>query len=256
MIRHKLNLKPVNAKLKPLMIKLVIFSIIFLGACFIIISYLGQILKKSDYFKIKDILVKEADPLDLSYLKGRNIFTINLEEESGYISEFYPSYKKIRLTRLLPNRLFVDFIRRRPLGIIKLYRYFYVDEDALLFDLPAKSEEPELPLIVGLERKIFGPKSGKIYNIRELNLALNIIKEMKRNKACSDYKIKKIDVTNPASASFFIPDALEIKLGEDNLKDKVNILGSLLLQVKNELSKIKYIDLRFKEPVIKFKDAQ
>jgi hypothetical protein len=51
-------------------------------------------------------------------------------------------------------------------------------------------------------------------------------------------------------------DNLEIKLGPENVKEQFNILGNLLLNSKNELSNTRYIDLRFKEPVIKLKDVK
>ena len=237
-----------------LLFNLILIVIIFLGLIFITGSSL-RTLKTLDYFKLKDIIVKETASGDLSYLKGRNIFSINLKEESRYAAQLYPDYKKVRLIRILPNRLFVDFIRRRPLAYIKLYRYFCVDEDAVLFDM-SESEKEDLPVILGLDTKIFGPKTGQKYNIKELATSLDIIKEVQKNKILKDYKIKKIDVVSLSNTSFFTASGLEIKLGQDNIKDKINILSGLLPQVKNDLGNIKYIDLRFKEPLIKLNDAK
>lgn len=237
-----------------LLFNLILIVIIFLGLIFITGSSL-RTLKTLDYFKIKDIVIKETASVDLSYLKGRNILSVNLKEESRYASQLYPDYKKVRLMRILPNRLFVDFIRRRPLAYIKLYRYFCVDEDAVLFDIPDSGKE-DLPVISGLDTKIFGPKVGQKYNIKELETSLEIIKEVQKNKLLKDYKIKKIDVASLSNTSFFTASGLEVKLGQDNIKDKINILSGLLLQVKNDLGNIKYIDLRFKEPVIKLNDVK
>jgi len=258
-------------KIPHLPIKLVIVIAIISFAIFFI-GYLGKVLKNLDYFKIKDIMDSKGHALsEFSYLKGRNIFNIDLRNEAQYLSELYPNYKEIRLIRLLPNRLIIDFIRREPVAYIKLYRYFYVDNDSVLFDMVGELEEPDLPVISGLDTKIFGPKSGKKYNIIELTLALNIIKELKRNKILKDYKIKRIDVVNLSSTSFFMfaPPKLsnyprgqltrgfqdiEIKIGQDDIKGKIGTLSDLFIQVKNDWSNIKYIDLRFKEPVIKLKD--
>jgi cell division septal protein FtsQ len=46
---------------------------------------------------------------------------------------------------------------------------------------------------------------------------------------------------------------LEVRIGQDNTKARIELLEDLLNQTKNELNKIKYIDLRFKDPAIKFK---
>ena len=245
MKKYKLKLP-----IKPIIVIIVSFLLIYF-----ITWNLGRILKNSNYFKIKDIVTNgEKEELEFSYLKGRNVFNLDLKKESEYVSELYPTYKRIRLIRVLPNRLYVDFLKRIPLGIIKLYRYFRVDEDSVLFDASEIQEESNLPLILGLEKKIFGPKLGKKYNIRELVLAIDIIKEAKINKAFKDYKIKRIDVANSADASFFVSDVLKVKIGQGNIKDKLNILSGLLIQEKDELGNIEYIDLRFREPVIKFNE--
>jgi hypothetical protein len=144
---------------------------------------------------------------------------------------------------------------RSPLAFVKLYRYFYVDENCVLFDRRTGQEVPDLPVITGLETKIFGAKSGKKYNVKELGLALDIIKELNNNKALRDYKIKVIDVSNPMNSSVFLEGGLEIKIGQEDLGKRINLLSTLLTNMKNDLKQIKYIDLRFKDPVIKFKNV-
>ncbi|MBI4972389.1 MAG: hypothetical protein HZA27_01055 [Candidatus Omnitrophica bacterium] len=267
MKRQRFNFKKRTRipKLSPKLIPILI--VIFLIICFVV--GLGYILRQLDFFKIKEVILKKDVRADLSYLKGQNIFTLDLSKESRYILQSYPTYKKIRLVRILPDRLFVDFVKRVALAQVKLYRYFCVDEDAVLFD---GELQEELPLIVGLETKIFGPKLGRKYNVKELELALNIIKEIRRNRILKKCSIKKIDVTTTSNAAFFLPlpakaqgqvkvkkvaspAAIEIKIGEDRLRDKVNFLSTLLVQVRKDLANIKYIDLRFKEPVIKFNDV-
>ncbi len=271
MRKHKFNLPPVvYVKLRNLAVELIIISIIIFFSGRFIIKQVRNALEDSDYFKIKDIIVsKPEEGLDFSYLVGRNIFNLDLEKESRYISELYPDYKKVRLVRILPNRLFVGFTERKPKALVKLYRYFFTDSDLVLFNVPVNLEETDLPVIVGLETKIFGAKSGKRYNIKELAEALNIIKELKINNALKKYKIKRIDVASLANASFFLQlsdytkgqaittqEVLEVKMGQDDTSDKIRILGDLFNQLKNDLSNIKYIDLRFKEPVIKLREVK
>jgi len=243
---------------------LIVLLIIFLAKCFIV-GYIWKKSSASDYFRIKEIIVKDADASDLSYLKGKNIFVLDLKKESEYILESYPGYNKINLVRILPNRLFVDFIKRNPVALVKLYKYFALDEDGVLFNALAQPEESGLPVILGLETKIFGPKPGRSYNIREIIFALDTIKEIKRSKALKDYRIKKLDMATRANAAVFISlpgqkgaqeCLLEVRLGADNIENKIAILGGIFAQGKFDLYKIKYIDLRFKGPVVKNKDAK
>lgn len=257
-------------KMRSPLARLIGITIIIFLALFLVISYSWRVFSASGYFTIKDIISREANIADLSYLIGRNIFSIDLRRESEHISEFFPDYSKIKLFRVLPNRIFVDFIKRKPVAFVKLYRYFVLDKEGVLFYGSYQPPELELPVIVGLETKIFGPQAGKKYSVKELLLALDIIREVKRNRALKNYKIKKIDVLNPANAVIFIsllqkvPDNsggqalagfenLEVRIGQDNIKDRIVILAGLFTQAKKDLVNIKYIDLRFKDPVIKLK---
>jgi len=254
-------------------VKLIIATLIIFLALSFIIGYIWKVSVSADYFTIKDIVTRGANRVDLSYLTGKNIFSVDLKQEAGYILESFSDYSNIKVVRVLPDRLFIDFIKRKPVAFVKLYRYFALDKEGVLFYGPQDPQELELPVISGLETKIFGPKPGKKYNIKEIELALNIIREVKRNGAFKKYKITKIDIANPANTSIFIsltpkaPDYsrggavaafenLEVKIGQDNIKEKIIILAGLIGQEKSDLNNIKYIDLRFKEPVIKLKDAK
>lgn len=249
-------------------------SIIVVLVCLFIIGSLWKGLKNTEYFKIKDIIAVGV-AADLSYLKGRNIFEIDLNKEAEYLLRVYPGYKDVRLIRILPNCLFVRCLKRQPLAYVKLYRYFYVDSNSVIFNADNQVIDADLPVILGLETKIFAPKDGRSYkDVKELRLALDIIKSLSLNKGDGDYKIKKIDASNLVNASFylcFLPRPaglskdsnikdndflLEVRTGQDHLGDKINILSSLLSQMNNERFNIKYIDLRFKEPVIKFRDLE
>lgn len=244
-----------------------VFIILFVAS----IIYLKDSLRSLDYFRVKDVVVDSEGRGDFSYLEGRNIFDIDITGEADYISQAYPGYKRIKLIRVLPNRIFIDFIKRKPLAILKLYRLFSIDDELVLFETGNEAGMTELPLIIGLETKIFGPKAGTRYNIKELNVAMEILKSIQTNRTLKDYGIKKIEVHNanyftcfigvpwafygnsqkqPAQGSY----VLQIKFNREAIQDKIDILAGLCSQIKNDLSRVSYIDLRFKEPVIKFND--
>lgn len=259
--------------MKKTRIKLPVKLILSVTAIFIALAvvsaYFTAALRNLDYFKVKDIAsnMPEGTP-DFSYLAGRNIFNIDLKRESRYISGLYPVYKNIRLFRILPDRLSAVFTQRNPVACVKLYRYFLLDDERVLFDLPQGEGAGDLPVIIGLERKIPGPKSGKQYNIRELVVVLNIIKEARSDNSLKGYRIARIDAAKLADITCFLrlqdssaaqginsAALLEVKMSQDDIGGKVRVLSGLLSQLKEDISRIKYIDLRFKEPVVKFKDA-
>lgn len=267
--------RKVNFPVKPL-----ILSLIILLALFLVLGYIWRTLTTADYFKVKDIVTKEVLSTDLSYLKGKNIFGLNLPKESMNIIRNCPDCSRVRLARILPNRIYVEFIRRKPLAFIKLYRYFAVDENGVIFYSSMQPDESslptgqaDLPVILGLETKIFGLKPGIRCETRELATALLILKEAARNRLLKDYKIQKVDITSIDNITLKIPltqqpgayadwkapkknEFLEIKISQANIRDKIVIMAGLINQERHNLEDIKYIDLRFKEPVIKFKDVK
>lgn len=137
MKKHRLNLA----------IKCIAVTVIILIVLYFIIGYIERFLETSDYFKVKDIKTRPANMPEISYLKGKNTFSVNLKNEAGYILESFPDCSKIKLARVLPSRIFVDFIKRKPLALVKLYRYFTLDEDGVLFYAPGQPETLESPII-------------------------------------------------------------------------------------------------------------
>ena len=236
-------------------------------------AFLWHTLVNLDYFRIREIAASEPNIIDLSFLKGRNIFSVDLDSQAQRLTESYPIYKKIRLIRVLPDRLFVDFIKRKPVAYIKLYKYFSVDEDGVLFEIPGGIQPQELPILLGLETKILGPKAGKKFNVKELQLALQMIRQVRSDRMLKYWRMTRVSMSNPQEASIFMalpvkrpgiflnaasaspePDPIEVKLGDEDTAGKIRILTSLLIHLKNDWVNIKYIDLRFNEPAVKFKE--
>lgn len=248
---------------------IIIVAIISLAISFVI-GYIWKVLTTSEFFSVKQVIVRNSE-ISFDYLKGRNIFSLDLNGQSRKVSLGYPNCRVVRLTRVFPNCIFVDFLKRRPLALVKFYKNFVIDDQGILFYPNLTPEEAELPVIYGLETKIFAPKPGTKYKRAELDLALAILKEFVAHKAFAGFTLKRIDVAGLQSAGFFmllpkqvadytkpVPVAqwmgFEVRIGENNIREKMLILGGLITQARKEWPDIKYIDLRFKEPIIKLND--
>lgn len=254
-----------------LSIKIILILAIILLAIFFIIGYILKALAASDFFVVKQVAVRNSGTA-FDYLKGKDIFSLDLRFESQKALVNCPDCRKVRFVRMLPNCIFVDFVKRLPVALVKFYKNFAIDEQGTIFYSSLAIEESGLPVIYGLETKIFGPKPGTKYNLAEINLALNIIKEFKANKAFQGFTLKRIDVASAQSAGFFLllpkqavdyaranPRAewsgFQVLIGENNIREKMMVLGGLIMQAAGDWADIKYIDLRFKEPVIKLNNV-
>jgi len=274
MRRSKINLGPKTKKKRGIPLKFIVIPVAILLAITFIAAYTWNALKNWDYFKTQDVVCKGVEGIDLSYLKGKNILAINLKKESAYIQGFHPDYQAVKLARVFPNRIFVYFVKRQPAALIKLYKYFILDKNGFLYNAPDDIRSLELPLVTGLENKISSPSAGRRYNIKETALTLNILREFEKFRAFKNYRIKKIDVRQAADASLVLvfpaeaadyskgakdgvaAEGLEIKLGGGNIRQKFAILAGILARGKLDLLNIKYIDLRFDKPVVKYGNAK
>ena len=252
-------------------IKIILFLVIILLAIALLIGYIWKVLTTSDFFTVKQVVVRNS-AVSFDYLKGKNIFRLNLRNESWRALLSCPDCRKVRFARIFPNCVFVDFLKRQPVALVKFYKNFAIDEQGIFFYPSGSIEEIRLPVIYGLETKIFGPKPGIRYNRPEINLALSIIKEFKAQRVFRSFVLKRIDLADRESAGFFVllpkqiadfskanPRAewlgFEVRIGENNIKEKMMILGGLVIQASKEWANIKYIDLSFKEPVIKLNNV-
>jgi len=216
--------------------------------------------------------VRNSDE-SFDYLKGRNIFKLKLDSEAASALSHCPACRNVRFLKVLPDCIVVDFVKRQPVAMAKFYKNYAIDREGVLFNPAGSAEEADLPVIYGLETKIFGPKPGVRYKRPEVGLALDIIGEFNAGRALKNFSLKKVDVANAESAKIFMlmprQDAdytssvprmewtgFEVRVGEGGIKQKMMILGGLLMHSEKELANIEYIDLRFNEPVIQFKDKR
>lgn len=234
-------------------VKSIIIILLSFAALYLSLRSLSGLLWSSEYFNIRVIRTNNKN-IDLLFLLGKNIFSLNLNKEAQNILAMYPNYHKIRLIRRLPNALSVVVSERKALAYLRLYRYFAVDGEGVLFNLDNNPLNPNLPIIMGLQAKILGAQAGRSYShVKELLFCLDLIKEFTATRGLKRYTIKKIDAARPENLSFYMLENMEIKIGQADIERKIQLLNSILAHLGSEALKVKYIDLRFKEPVIKYK---
>lgn len=232
-------------------VELIILIMLIVIVSALTITSLLRFFQTLDYFRVKEIVSNEQNLLDLSHLKGENIFTIDLAKESRSLTDGLPNYRKIRMVRILPNRLFVELVRRKPVAVLKPSLHNYLDEEGVFF-YSADFTGLELPAVEGLDKN----------NLKDVASILAIINEAHKKLILKYYKLQDIDVSNPNSIEVSLlpkqadgpTNTLAVKLSRDNIKDKMNILAGILMQTMRKLRNIKYIDLRFYEPVIKLNE--
>ncbi|MCX7928014.1 MAG: cell division protein FtsQ/DivIB [Candidatus Omnitrophica bacterium] len=239
---------------------------------FVIISLmvrLSFLLIHTDDFKIKEILIRHDNIVTMAgeefdYLRGKNLFTLNLKKEASKIAQRYPSCQKVRLIKFYPDHLFIDLIKRKAVASIGDYPRVCVDENAYIFEMNQSNTCESLPIIYGIEQ--WQVPLDRQSKSMQLFHALRIIKMLSKQNKLNRFHLKSLNVTQLSSASFILEPiqmastseqtSFEVRIGEEFLEERISFLATLLAQMGDNLYNIEYIDLRFQEPVIKFRQRK
>lgn len=252
------------------------FGLIAAGFVFLIAVSAASVvfLGKLDLFNVRTVIVRGAGGDDSRAISGlfagTNIFTIDIFAVSRSLYRSHTECKKIRVMRFPPDSIVVDFLKRKPVARIASSGRL-VDENRFVFDAET-GVDPDLPVITGLGSRLNSKAvKGRRCEVPELILALNLLKAANANQYLRENPIREVNVAQANNASLFFlvspgpqqytngtvqTHVLEAKIGSHDIVGKISIMATLLAQVKNNLGSIKYIDLRFKEPLIKFKDME
>lgn len=239
------------------------------------LGYVWNCITSSEYFAVRDVFARNAAAETFAYLKGRNIFLLDAHTHAERIRQGCSDCSSVRVVKVLPDRLFVHLIKRTPVALVKLGRIFAVDGSGTIFIPPDNVLQGEVPLITGLEDKIRHPIPGGTYATADLQLALAMLREAGKVQALKNCRIRRVQALDALDASLllFVPGAvdgklspdekadeksglMEIKVGRDDVARKFTILESFFNQTKVEIADVKYIDVRFKDPVLRLRTAQ
>ncbi|MBU1044880.1 MAG: FtsQ-type POTRA domain-containing protein [Candidatus Omnitrophica bacterium] len=234
----------------------VIGIIVFMGIS------LNTFLFASDFFNLSEIEVVDKNSEKIDYPLARiddqaNIFRIDLEQIASNVEREHYDIQKAIVKRVLPNKLIIEVLRRRPIAQIQinenpqteeLKHFFSVNKEGYILADIGKDKRKSLPVIVGTELFANEIEVGRAYPKTNLLCALDFLEELNNSGFLDKYNVTILDVSQPRIMSFFI-DNLEVKIGNRNLKQKIENLSGILASKDINYSEGYYIDLRFKDIV-------
>jgi cell division septal protein FtsQ len=210
-----------------------------------------------EHFKIKNVVVNPTisfvQSAEIQALKGKNIFDVDLKRVQDRVRRQYPQVSQLKIVKKYPNEIYVDAKRRNIFAQIEIRNQIYVlDGDGIvLFDTPTRSDK--LPLIEGVNTRSLNVQLGYSLNGVDVRMALYIIRLFRRSPVLSSYPLTGINVDNLSKINLYLMDDYRILIDRDKIERKLQILELLLSQKKINFDEIKYVDLRFREPIIKKK---
>lgn len=233
------------------------FILLFIGFFFFVVGQqIFAWVRGSSYFRIKRIsctLPSKARALDkFLYLQGKSILDVDLESLQRQLRNSFPEAEQVRALKRFPDEIQIVFKDRPPYAIAAISgHYFTIDKQGFLI---ARGDAlgQALPLIVGLGAPARGVVLGQQAVSDNLKIALKIIGSFMQSRDLHSFSIVKINVENTSRISFYLSDQLEVLIDKDNIDQRIDTLGIILSKAKLDWERIRNIDLRFQEPIIKY----
>ena len=212
-----------------------------------------RLITTSEAFRITDVRMPAESHLrvPVSSVKGRNLWTVNLTALEADLKAQRPHLKRVRVIRLLPGTLQVEVVERVPVAQLFLGGWHPVDAGGHI--LPQANSAPleQLVLLKGIESPKQPLKVGQANANERLSRALQIVEQLHRSPLLAGHRLTTVDVANPAQLTFVIDEDVEIRCGDDTqLASHLRRLRAVLQQVAKHGLEVRYIDLRFPDPVI------
>lgn len=217
-----------------------------------------ETVKYSHLFEINEIVIDPSlafiKSSKLAALEGKNIFEADLKGLQRQLQIQYPELSHLRLSKRFPDQILVSAKKRLAFAqsVIK-GKDVTLDPDCVVLSV-TQPITPEYPLIVGVS-DLETPVPGVQMKSREAQAAVYLIRNFRTNKYLQTYKIQKVDVNNLSQIEFHLTDTLKIIVDQFDIEQKIQTLSLIISGAGLNLEEIDYIDLRFKEPLIRQKIA-
>ena len=233
-------------------IRLIVF--LFLGVILVwICRNTFDFLTNDPIFDVKDVQVEQSisfiDVGPLKGLKGQNIFTVDLVKIHRHIAHQYPQIAQLRIVRQLPDTIKVLAKKRDILLQVQAHnKYLVIDTEGVTMFYT--TERWAFPLARGIPLEKDKIILGAVASIKELNLVVDLFRQLKSHPHTSRLKVVEVAAGNLSKIELRVMPNIQIIIDQDNLAAKVEMLEVFLQNGKINWNQVKYMDVRFKEPII------
>ncbi len=245
-----------NKKPAPLGTKFLKFLILFLVFAFLVVALTRSTVrsfKDAKMFRIKAVVLAPSlqfiEPKQISYLEGKNIFSVDLKELHRRLQTQYPNVEDLKVYRRFPDKIYIVAKRRDPVAVFSSRgKDMVIDEQGYAIAFDAKGY-PDLPTINGvkLEQQ---PVLGKHLNSKEIEIALRIMRLMREQEDLKKFEIVSFQIESLSQIQMILDNKVRVIMDRDRVEAKLQQLALVLSQGNLDLNQINYIDLRFKQPIL------
>jgi cell division protein FtsQ len=231
---------------------------------FFAVASLLTILLTLPVWRINQVEVFGATMVSERYIKeraaiplGDNLFFLNLKKPTASLAQVW-QFADCKIKKRLPATIRIEVVERVPFAVVVISNEAHViDKEGFIlkiegnaaYDFVAILNTSNLPVVSGLSRtQLEGHKlNAEIAGAIGLSIS-----------RCAQFLAAprlQLDLSDLSAVCILIDDVLNVKIGSfENLKEKMDVLETILQDVRGRWNQIKYIDVRCpKNPVVNFK---
>lgn len=182
---------------------------------------------------------------------GRNIFFIPLAERRREL-ESIPWIEHATVMRLLPGRIRVDIVERKPVAFTRRGQQIgLVDANGVLLDMPPAAmaaHHYSFPVLTGID-----PGDSADARRGRMALYMRLMGELDANNQHYSEQISEIDLTDPEDARVLMPEQgadILAHFGEDHFLERYQRYKSHIAEWRQQYPRLASVDLRYQKQVV------
>lgn len=187
--------------------------------------------------------------------RGRSVMRIPLAERRAQI-EALPWVARATVRRVLPNRIQVDIVERKPVAFLRDgANLFLVDRHGKILNRPLQANF-QFPVVTGITAGM--PRDERA---RRMQLMVDFMNQIRQVRADAADSVSEINLSHaddlqatlaglPGTGRAAVPDAVLVHFGNGGFQDKFQVLLNNIGQWEAAAGRVASVDLRFEREVV------
>jgi len=209
----------------------------------------------SSLFTVRSIMIADnIQPLELpelTKLKGHNLFAADLSKLEAKVRARYPQLADVRVMRRFPDQISVTAVKREPFAKVLIDgRLSVIDRYGYMMGSPIEGQE-SLTVIKGLKHQKVS--AGTLVEDDRVKMGSMIAMLFHQDKGLSSAHLAMVnleDVTRIVCDLQIEEADFQVFIDKENIPARLKTLSQVLSRGGLDLKQIKYMDLRFGEPIL------
>jgi len=187
-------------------------------------------LLEDPFFRVREVEIEGCAKINqeairsLIMIEGMpNLFTLSLGKIAKRL-EKDPWVDQVILRKVFPNKVRIRVEERRPIAILQLEQFYYIDAKGVIFSPAKDGDGYNFPFLTGLTRQAFekDPEASKELIMR----ALEFLRIIEREKPSPLEEVSEIHMSRSFGIDCYAKaNGLKVKMGRDSFDAKLRRLA-------------------------------